>query len=232
MGRDTVADMRRRRLRRLKKTRNTSITYTKDEPYAICFYLYNLFEEKTNTNVINDNDEAIKVFLEHTENLNKTERLKAVLKKEIHNLEKQNKLKRLTTPPSEELSFEDADIPYEYEQDKKVERAMRHSDRADEITIDLHRVLYCSEKPVFSSIINTVIFGKEDDISLSSSMNLSKKQKEAVFDVSKTRFLINNVNLSENEARYILLECRLDTNEDLRCLSRSCENELRNSIPE
>ena len=232
MGRDTVADMRRRRLRRLKKMSNSSITYTKDEPYAICFYLYNIFEEKSNSNVLNDNNEAIKVFLEHTENLNKTERLKAVLKKEIHNLEKQNKLKCLSTPPSEELSFDDTDIPYLYEQDKKVERNMRHFERIDEVTIDLHRVLYCSEKPVFSSIINTVIFGKEDDFTLSSKINLSKKQKEAVFDVSKTQFLIDNVNLSEDEARYILLECRLDTNEDLRCLSRSCENELRNSIPE
>ena len=51
MGRMTEIDMRRRRLRRLKKMNNSSITYTKDEPYAICFYLYNLFEEKTNTNV-------------------------------------------------------------------------------------------------------------------------------------------------------------------------------------
>ena len=224
MGRDTVADMRRRRLRRLKKMSNSSITYTKDEPYAICFYLYNIFEEKSNSNVLNDNNEAIKVFLEHTENLNKTERLKAVLKKEILNLEKQNKLKCLSTPPSEELSFEDADIPYLYEQDKKVERNMRHFERIDEVTIDLHRVLYCSEKPVFSSIINTVIFGKEDDFTLSSKINLSKKQKEAVFDVSKTQFLIDNVNLSEDEARYILLECRLDTNDDLHSLSRSCEN--------
>ena len=142
MGRDTVADMRRRRLRRLKKMSNSSITYTKDEPYAICFYLYNIFEEKSNSNVLNDNNEAIKVFLEHTENLNKTERLKAVLKKEIHNLEKQNKLKRLSTPPSEELSFDDTEIPYLYEQDKKVERNMRHFERIDEVTIDLHRVLY------------------------------------------------------------------------------------------
>lgn len=211
---------------------NSSITYTKDEPYAICFYLYNLFEEKSNSTVINDNDEAIKIFLENTENLNKTERLKTVLKTEILNLEKKNKLKRLKTPPSEEMSFDDADIPYEYEQDKKVERAMRRSDRTDEVKIDLHRVLYCSEKPVFSSIINTVIFGKEDDFTLSSSINLSKKQKEAVFDVSKTQFLIDNVNLSEDEARYILLECRLDTNEDLRSLARSCDNELRSSLPD
>ena len=82
MGRMTEIDMRRRRLRRLKKMNNSSITYTKDEPYAICFYLYNIFEEKTNTNVLNDNEEAIKVFLENTENLNKTERLKEVLKKD------------------------------------------------------------------------------------------------------------------------------------------------------
>ena len=204
MGRMTEIDTRRRRLRRLKKMSNSSITYTKDEPYAICFYLYNIFEEKSNSNVLNDNNEAIKVFLEHTENLNKTERLKAVLKKEIHNLEKQNKLKCLSTPPSEELSFDDTNIPYLYEQDKKVERNIRHFERIDEVTINLHRVLYCSEKPVFSSIINTVIFGKEDDFTLSSKINLSKKQKEAVFDVSKTQFLIDNVNLSEDEARYIL----------------------------
>ena len=232
MGRDTLAEMRIKRIRRLKRMNNSSITYTKNEPYAICFYLYNLLEEKSNTNVTNDNDEAIKLFLENTEALNKTERLKAVLKTEIHNLEKQNKLKRLKTSFSEEMSFDDADIPYVYEQDKKVERCMRHSDRTDEVTINLHRILYCSEKPVFSSIVNTVIFGKEDDFSLTKSLNLSKKQKEAIFDVSKTKFLIDNVNLSEDEARYILLECRLDTNEDLRSLARSCDNELRNSLPD
>ena len=48
MARDTISEMRRRRVRRLKKMMNSSITYTKDEPYAICFYLYNLFEEKSN----------------------------------------------------------------------------------------------------------------------------------------------------------------------------------------
>ena len=232
MARDTISEMRRRRVKRLKKMVNSSITFTKDEPYAICFYLYNLFEEKSNTNVITENEEAIKLFLAHTENLGKTERLKGVLKTELHNLEKHNRIKPLSTPPSEEMVFEDADIPYLYEQDKKVERAMRHFDNANEITVDLHRVLYCSDKPVFSSIINTVIFGKEDDYNLTSSLNLTKKHKDAIFDVSKTKFLVDNVNLSEDEARYILMQCRFDTNEDLRCLTRNCENELRNSTPD
>ena len=158
--------------------------------------------------------------------------LNNVLSKEIHNLEKSKKLKLLTHPATEEMVFDEYDIPYQYEQDKKVERAMRHFDNTNEITIDLHRVLYCSDKPVFSSIINTVIFGKEDDFSLTSSLNLSKKHKDAVFDISKTKFLVDNVNLSEDEARYILMKCRIDTNEDLRCLTRNCENELRNSLPD
>ncbi len=232
MGKENLNELRRRRIKRMGRKMNSSITFTKDEPYAICFYLYNLFEEKSNSNVMNDNDEAIKLFLEHTENLGKTERLKAVLKTEIHNLERQGRLKPLSTPPSEDLMFDDADVPYLYEQDKKVNRAMRHFDNADETILDLHRVLYCSEKPVFSSIVNTVIFGKEDDYSLSHSLNLSKKHKDAIFDVSKTKFLVDNVNLSEDEARYILMQCRFDTNEDLRCLTRSCDNELRNSAPE
>ena len=224
--------LRLKRIRRLNRNMNSSITFTKDEPYAICFYLYMLFEEKSNNNIISENDEAINLFLTQTEVLNKTERLKDVLKAEIHNLEKQKRLKLLTTPPSEEMVFDDTDIPYLYEQDKKVERAMRHSDRSDEITIDLHRVLYCSENPVFSSIINTVIFGKEDNYSLTSRLSLSKKHKNAIFDVSKTRFLIDNVNLSEDEARYILMKCRFDTNDDLRNLARRCENEIRNSTPD
>ena len=230
MGRESILGMRRRKMK--SRRMNSSITFTKDEPYAICFYLYKLFEEKTNTNVMNENDEAIKLFLEHTENLDKTERLKAVLETEIHNLEKQNRLKRLATPPSEEMSFENAGVPYAYEQDKKVERSMRRYDKEDEILVDLHRVLCCSEKPVFSSIINTVIFGKEDDFSLSSILSLSKKQKDAVFDVSKTKFLVDNVNLSEDEARYILMKCRFDTNEYLHALSHTCDNEFRNCAPE
>ena len=211
---------------------SSSITYTKDEPYAICFYLFYLFEEKFNINVIEDNDEAIKLFIENTGKLNKIERLKAVLKAEIFRLEKQNRLKRLDEPQSEIMSFEDTDIPYVYEQDKKVERSMRRFNHPDEIIIDLHRVLCCSKESVFSSIVNTVIFGKEDSLTLSSTMNLSKKQKKSVFDVSKTKFLVDNLHLTEDEARYILIMCRFDTNDDLDSLFRNNENEFRNTLPQ
>ena len=220
------------RYMKLGKRNSSSITYTKDEPYAICFYLFYLFEEKSNLNVIEDNDEALKLFIENADRLNKIERLKAVLQAEISRLEKQNRLKRLDEPQSEIMSFEDTDISYVYEQDKKIERTMRRFNHPDEIIIDLHRVLYCSKESVFSSIINTVIFGKEDSLTLSSTMNLSIKQKKSVFDVSKTNFLVDNVHLTEDEARYILMQCRFDTNDDLRSISRSNENEFRNTLPQ
>ena len=220
------------RYMKLGKRNSSSITYTKDEPYAICFYLFYLFEEKSNLNVIEDNDEALKLFIENADRLNKIERLKAVLQAEISRLEKQNRLKRLDEPQSEIMSFEDTDISYVYEQDKKIERTMRRFNHPDEIIIDLHRVLYCSKESVFSSIINTVIFGKEDSLTLSSTMNLSRKQKKSVFDVSKTNFLVDNVHLTEDEARYILMQCRFDTNDDLRSISRSNENEFRNTLPQ
>lgn len=182
--------------------------------------------------MIEDNEEAIRLFLENTDRLNKNERLKAVLKAEIFRLEKQNKLKRLTDPESNIMSFDDTDIPYVYEQDKKVERSMHRFNHPDEIIIDLHRVLYCSKESVFSSIINTVIFGKEDSLTLSSTMKLSKKQRKFVFDVAKTNFLVDNVHLTEDEARYILMQCRFETNDDLRSISRRNENEFRNTLPQ
>lgn len=220
-------ELKRRRSGRTVKSAEALI---KNETYSVSFYLFHIFHDKANLTIINDNDEAIKLFLQVTNTLDLTERLNQVLKVEIHNLEKQNILRPLTKPASEELVFDDCDIPFTYDLDKKIERTMRHYDRVDEVLINLHRVLYCSEKPVFSSIINTVVFGKEDEFVLSNKINLSKKQKEFVYDVSRTKFLIENVNLSEEEARYILLQYRLDSIDELHDIKRSCENELRNSM--
>lgn len=220
------------RNKRCGRRMNASITYTKNEPYAICYYLSNIFEEKSNHSVYDDNEEAITLFLENTKALNKENRLKAVLEKEIHNLELNNQLKVLSNPATEEMVFDYYDVPYKYVQDKKVERAMRHFDNADEILIDLHRVLYTSEKPVFSSIINATIFNEDMDYSLNKSINLTPKTKKAVFEVSKTQFLIDTVTLSVDEARYLLLKCRFDTNENLHAIERNCENEIKSCMPD
>ena len=232
MGNENMKEMRRRRMRRIGRKMNSSITYTKDEPYAILFYLYSIFEDKSNASVMDDNDEAIKLFMDCIEKLNKAEKLSSILQTEILSAEKNNYLRPLENADSSGMCFDACDLPYRYEQDKRVDRMMRHFDRVDENIINLYRVMYVADEPIFSSIINAVFFSSEENRSLSGSLNLSSKQKKAVFDISKTKFLIDQVQLSDAEARYILLQCRFDTNDDLRSIGRSCENEMRNCLPE
>ena len=220
--------LRRKRNRKM----NASITYTKNEPYAICYYLSCIFEDKSNHTVYDDNEEAIELFLDNTKLLGKEKRLVEVLNKELHNLELNKKLTKISKPANCEMQFDYYDVPYTYEQDKKVERAMRHFDNADINLINLHRIMYVSERPIFSSIINTTIFNNDDDCSLSAKFELSSKLKNYIFDISKTKFLVKNVNLSEEEARYLLLKCRFDTNENLHAIERNCENEIRSCMPD
>ena len=215
----------------MRRRRNSfvgsNITYTKNEPYAVCFYLYNVFKTKSNKILIREYDESINAFLDYTETLDRTERLSKILEYEVKVLEKQNILIPLVEPASKEMMFDDCDIPYIYEQDKKVDREMRSYDRIDKVLIDLHRVMLFADKPVFSSIINAVIFRNGSDYSMNQKLNLTKKMQESIYDISKTEFLVKQVGLSEDEARYVLCMSRLNTMEALRDFSNS---EFTNSL--
>ncbi len=216
-----LARLRAARRRRLEKKGLSSITWTESEPYALCFYLFNMFDAKPNKQIISTYESAIKLFMECTSSLNKTERLSKVLKKEIKNLESKKLLIPLTEPPTERMYFGDSDIIYSYEQDKKIDSEMRHYDTMDEDLINLHRVLFVSEKPLFSSIVNATIFKSGTDYKLDQELTFTKETEEAVFDISKTRFLMDQVQLSDDEARYLLMRCRLDTIELFDDLFRS-----------
>lgn len=227
------ARIRAIRKRRIGKKDSSSISWTDSEPYALCYYLYNMFDSKSNRRIIDSFDSAIKLFMECTTLLNETERLSKVLKKEIKNLEDKNLLTLLTEPPSGRMCFDDANLPYAYVQDKKIDGEMRHYDSVDENLINLYRILYVSEKPVFSSIINTTLFKNGTDYTLNQEINLSEEIEDAVLDVSKTRFLMDQVKLSEDEARFILMQCRLNTIdlfEDIMRSSNSSDNNFKNRM--
>ena len=223
---------RRFRNRRFGRTSNASITNTKNEPYAISYLLSVLFENKPNSAVMTEYDEGINAFLECVEKLDKRERLEKILEAEVKNLEKQKILKPLECEQNEVMAYDDSDIPYIYEQDKRIDRAMRHYDNIDETLINLHRVIFCSSKPIFSEMIKATIFGEEDNFSITQKIELSAKLAKAIFDISKTKFLVKQVQLSEKEALYLLVQCRLNTNDDLRALNRHCDNEIRNCMPD
>ena len=83
------ARIRAIRKRRIGKKDSSSISWTDSEPYALCYYLYHMFDSKSNRRIIDSFDSAIKLFMECTTLLNETERLSKVLKKEIKNLDRE-----------------------------------------------------------------------------------------------------------------------------------------------
>lgn len=225
----------KRNRRRHILNKSGSITWTTTEPYALCFYLYNMFQNKSNTRIMENFDESIKCFLSCVRSLELSERLSKVLNIEIAELERQNLLKARITPSNEDAFFDDSEIHYKYEQDKKVDRKIHRFDIIDENVVNLHRIMTVTEKPVFSSIINTTVFKSRNDCKLSNSLSFTKKIENAVFDISKTKFLMEQVMLSEDEARYILMKCRFETNDYFRDIIRSadnCDNAFKNCMHE
>ena len=223
---------RYRKIRSRRATRlgaySASITYTDTEPYALCHYVRVLTQDKSNHTIMNENDEAIKCFLESTIQLKKEDRLRAVLQKEIRSLEKQKRLTPFQKEISDETIFDDFDIPYKYEEDKRVERYARYYDSIPgDITVDIYRVLYANEKPIFSSLVNTVIFKNTQSYTLSDSYIYTKSQLDAICDITKTKFLVDKKILTKEEALYILMRCRLDSINDLRSLYRSMTSASR-----
>lgn len=224
----------KRRIEMARRTHgSSSITYTKTEPWALCYYLYTMFENKTNRRLINCFDGALRCFIYCCELIDKKDRLTKVLEQEIKELERHNLL-TLIPEKDERMSFDNSDIKYYYEQDRSLDREMSRFDNLDNNMINLHRILYVTEKPVFSSIINTVVFKNGQNLSLNQGFKMSKKVANYVFDITKTKFLIDQINLSETEARFVLMKCRMNTIELLISIMRSsanCDNNFQNKIP-
>ncbi|MCQ2240204.1 AAA family ATPase [Treponema sp.] len=232
---EPIRRIRRLRARRLRNRGSSSITYTQSEPYALNYYLYSMFENKSNNRIIETFDSAIRVFIQLVDMIGLTDRLDAVLKTEVEALEKQGLLTLLKNEPDGMSYFDDSDVIYKYEEDKKIDRKMHRYENVDDILVNLHRILSIEEKPVFSAIINTTVFSNSADCKLSSNLKLTKKIEKAVFDISKTQFLVDQVNLSLDEARFILMMCRLETIEAFRDIIRSadnCDNGFRNRLSE
>lgn len=213
------------RRRRLGNSNSSSVTFTKNEPYALCFYLYYIFQDVPNKAILQNGDGFVLFLNCVKKNLEKRERLAQVLETEIKSLEKQN----LLTPIKDKaeassMVFDDSGTPYKYEQDKDVERRMSRYSETDETSVNLARILSVSPKPVFSAIINSVVFRSDKNFVLRDNLSLSKRLQNAVDDISKVNFLMEQVNLSELETRYLLLRSRLENVSELRSIERDADD--------
>lgn len=205
-----------------------TITYTDTEAYALCHYIRILAQDKSNHTIMNEASEVIKCFLEFTVQLNKKEHLRAILQNEIRKLERQKRLTPLDKSDTAKETFDDFDIPYKYKEDKSVERYMNSFDSiSGDIIVDIYRVLLANEKQVFSAIVNTAIFRNTKSLALVETCVYTKAQLAAICDITKTQFLVDQKILSKEEARYILMRCRLETINDLRSAYRAITSSSR-----
>ena len=184
---------------------------TKAEAYAFCFYLYNIFYEISNFRVLNRYDYVLFDFIGYCRETGKEERLEAVLNNKIKKLEKEGLLVPFKTDVPDEMVFANSEIKFRYEEDKEVNRKISDDHPVTENAINLYRILYTENESVFPSIINTVLFDETDSLVLHNDIKMTKKTKNTVFDISKTMFLVDQIGLSQEEARYILFENRMHT---------------------
>lgn len=95
--------------------RNTSVTFTKSEPYALCYYLMTMFEDVSNSKILSSCLTATSLLISCAKILSKLERLEKVVETEIKNLEN----KKLLVPLAEETDscFYGTNYSFKYEQD-------------------------------------------------------------------------------------------------------------------
>ncbi len=208
---NTIRRKRASALRRAKRNSGPVTAETKAEAYAFCFYLYNIFYEIPNYRVLNRYDDFLFDFVEYCRETGKEERLDAVLNNEIKKLEKEGLLVPFKTDVPDEMIFTNSKIKYRYEEDKEVDRKINNDNLVTENVVNLYRILNIEKEPVFSSIINTVVFDETDLHVLHNDIKMTKKIRNTVYDISKTMFLVDQIGLSKEEARYILFENRMNT---------------------
>lgn len=217
--------MARRYLRRFSGEKIGN-DFTNIETYSICNYLYWIFESTANVAILDEYSEVLPLFSKCARSLDKLERLEKILAGEIKNLAKRRRLTRIKKKDENAFNqiecFDDFDdIPFTYEQDKRVDRYIRRCRPGmEQIYINLIRIMLFSDQPIFSKLINAVIFSEKEDYSIFQEFAPKKRVRSAMNDISKTKFLVEQVKISEEEARYLLLRYRFDEMSELRDMGR------------
>lgn len=199
-----------------------NMPFTDSEPLTLCYYFYCLLEDFPSCKVMDQYYEVVSCLIDCAEKLGKKERLTQVLRTEIKSLERKKRLIRLTKKSEGRRGY--CRFVYEYEDDENVDRLVRNYDHATEDIINLARIANAYEKPVISTIINTVFFKETKSVKLTENFTLTKKLESIVTDTSLTKFLVDQIGLSLVEARYILLQYRCRVNRALYDIKRNSDN--------
>lgn len=205
--------LRRRRFGIGKRMVLSSNDMTTGDCYVAAYYLY-CFSE-----LVAENDNFKKPYLDQirllfklANRLHRSENLTALLAKTVEIAEKDGELNRLEADTKEtsdsfhRFTFDTTDIPYEYEQDRGIDRFISNDELKIDLTlINLFRCLHImdSEYHFFSRLVANILLKKQPDSSLSLLEKIPAHVKKALTDTSQVEFLANALALSEDEINFL-----------------------------
>lgn len=222
----------RRRFHSSRSSSNSNIkSIAETDCYAIAYYLYGIFYDYSDSEVSYD---YIDTFFKLVKKANLLEHFEAILKKKIDKMIKDKVLNPISQKKSEEVpKFRGTKIKFTYEEDSEVDDELpRDISSKKSFYLDFYRcfVLRENDEGTFASIISkTFLSGKTFE-------TIPKKIKDVIFDTSKIKFIIDAVNLTQNEARILMLLYRLNTVNEIKDIfnreiydkiSSYCERVLR-----
>ncbi|MCR4742934.1 MAG: AAA family ATPase [Treponema sp.] len=190
--------MPRRRYIYNRRNQNPAYSLDETEKMVTAVYFYLVVKDKANSDFMSCEEDAEHLFFSLVSSLKKEKLLKKILNAYVARLEKEGKLN---------LSSENEN--FYYTQDDKIHR---YADLKNELQTNYFRCLIAEERGTLGKLIALVFFANNPLKAIESKqIRVPVKYKKMIYDLSKVKFLQNELELSDSEALYIIARYRKAT---------------------
>ena len=206
-----LKDKLRRRLAMRRRLRNSADRKMKNVSREDCicaaYYLYCVSELDEYRKY--PSDDSVELFCKLVTFFGKTAEVAEFLEKHVRSAEKTNLLEPVAADT--DRCFEDSKIPYEYREDRDIERNLR--DPGVPLTknlVNLYRCFYASnaEYRFFARLIANFLLRKNCAENFSLLEKIPGHVEKVLFDNSLTGFISDSVNVTDSELRFLALGYR------------------------
>ncbi len=195
--------------RRFRDSRTVSKMKNVSREDCICaaYYLYCVSELDEVRKY--PSDDSVELFCKLATFFGKTAEIAEFLEKHVRSAEKTNLLEPIAADT--ERCFEDSKIPYEYREDRDIERNLR--DPGVPLTKNLVNLYRCfcasdAEYRFFARLIANFLLRKSRAENFSLLEKIPAHVEKVLFDKSLTGFISDSVDVTDSELRYLALGYR------------------------
>ena len=194
-----INSMPRRRFNYLRRNLVPAYSLDTNEKFVAAYYLYSVVKDKPNSIILSCTADIDHLFFSLVESLNKCSLCSSILKNYVSRLEKEGK-----------LSLNSEDDKYLYKEDAKANRYLRDMDNQDEL--NYYRCLVAEERGTLGKLVALIFFVNNPLKAIESKrMYVPVKYEKLSHDITKGKFLQNELELSDSEVLYTLSRYRKAT---------------------